>query len=122
MNDANNNAFAYGAEATGNVPPLPPLPTLPPLPPVDSNEAPPSFDLTGIEGMHKGIMRVEVARHHPHFMAFFSPKPNMSGYWRHLLCFTMVANLKRAGHKQIHYWHKSYAVVVSGENNESWIC
>ncbi len=31
-----------------------------------------------------------------------------------------LANLKRAGHKQIHYWHKSYAVlVVSGENDES---
>ena len=39
-----------------------------------------------------------------------------------LLCNSeSLANLKRAGYKQIHYWHKSYAVVVSGGNNESQI-
>ncbi len=32
-----------------------------------------------------------------------------------------LTNLKRAGLNQIHYWHKSCAVVVSGENDESQI-
>ena len=32
-----------------------------------------------------------------------------------------LANLKREGHKQIHYWHKISAVVISGENNVSQI-
>ena len=30
-----------------------------------------------------------------------------------------LSNLKRAGHKQIHYWHMTDVLVVAGENDAS---
>ena len=131
----------YDDSATaGGVPPLPPLPT---LPPVDGNEdAPPPFDplpfdLTGIEGIHKGITRIEFVQHAQAFDGFLFPTmekmpqskrmPTKVKYKRILGALTLLrngeslTNLRRAGHKQIHYWHKKYAIVVSGEIDESRI-
>ena len=75
-----------------------------------------------------------------HVMAFYGdifpmmermPQPKQmttkSKYERILVVLTLhwnaesLVNQKRADQKQIHYWHKTYAVVVAGENNESQV-
>jgi hypothetical protein len=108
---------------------------LPPHPSVHSyHEDPPPFDLTGKD---KGITRIEVVRHVTAFYGIIFPMMEQmpwpkwmltkSKYEQILTALTLhcngesQANLKRAGHKQIHCWHKSYAVVVAGENECSLV-
>jgi hypothetical protein len=79
MIDANNNANDMEYDDTAAAGGVPPLPPLPPPPPVDGNEeAPPPFDpppfyLTGIEGIRKGITRVEVVQHALEFYGILFP-------------------------------------------------